>query len=75
MWINQQDGTFTDEGLILGVALNLHGQAEASMGVLAADLDNDLDLDLFMTHLVTEKDTLYRNLGSGRGFVDASGSR
>ena len=31
------------------------------MGVVAADLENDGDLDLFITHLRDETNTLYRN--------------
>ncbi len=60
---------FEDRALILGAALNLMSQPEASMGVAAGDVDNDLDLDLFMTHLDRETNTLYRNLGEA-GFED-----
>ena len=56
-----------------GAAFNLHGLAEAGMGVVATDLDEDGAVDLFMTHLVRETNTYYRNLGDGRGFVDATG--
>lgn len=73
LWINQGNGTFKDDALILGAAYNLHGQPEAGMGVVAADVDNDADLDLFMTHLMEESNTLYRNLGMGRGFEDVTG--
>jgi hypothetical protein len=72
LWINQQDGTFADEALIQGVALNWQGVAEAGMGVVTADLDNDLDLDLFMTHLRRESNTFYRNDPDAKGFVDAT---
>lgn len=72
LWINQQDGTFRDEALFQGVALNWHGVGEAGMGVVLADFDNDLDFDLFMTHLRAESNTLYRNEGVGRGFTDAT---
>ncbi len=41
------------------------------MGVDAADFDNDGDEDLFMTHLKSEKNTLYTNDGTGF-FKDAS---
>ena len=65
LWINQQDGTFKDEALWAGCAVNQQGQAEAGMGVDAADFDNDGDADLFMTHLMEETHTLYENLGAG----------
>lgn len=65
LWINQRDGTFRDDGLISGTAVNAAGMAEASMGVDACDLDGDGDLDLFMTHLTGETNTLYVNDGQG----------
>ena len=54
LWLNQGDGTFLDDALLLGAAFNVQGMAEAGMGVVAADFDDDLDLDLFMTHLRNE---------------------
>jgi len=65
LWRNRGDGTFTDEALLAGAALNRQGQPEASMGVEAADFDDDGDLDLFMTHLANESNTLYINDGAG----------
>ena len=66
LWINQQgSGRFVDEGLLAGVALNIHGQAEAGMGVDAADLDGDGNEELFVTNLTGESNTLYVNLGDG----------
>ena len=65
MWINNGDGTFENEGLIRGNAVNKHGKPEASMGVDAGDFDNDGDLDLFMTHLLNETNTIYQNNGKG----------
>lgn len=73
LWINQGDGRFTDQADILGAAYNGSGVPEAGMGVLAADFDNDGDSDLFMTHLHRETNTMYRNDGPLRGFVDVSG--
>ncbi|MCP3963184.1 MAG: VCBS repeat-containing protein, partial [bacterium] len=63
LWLNQRDGTFRDEALLAGVAVNRQGEAEASMGVAAADFDADGDEDLFMTHLMGETNTLYVNDG------------
>jgi hypothetical protein len=64
-WVNQRDGTFRDDALLAGCSVNAEGKAEASMGVDAGDFDGDGDLDLFMTHLVSETNTLYRNDGTG----------
>ena len=71
LWLNQKGASFEDRALVVGAALNAEGQAEASMGVVAADLDQDLDDDLFMAHLAGETHTLYRNDGNGY-FVDAT---
>ena len=71
MWINQRDGTFANEALLGGVAVNEDGVPEASMGVDVGDLDGDGDVDLFMTHLAGETNTVYRNDGDGF-FEDAS---
>ncbi|HSR67769.1 MAG TPA: CRTAC1 family protein [Acidobacteriota bacterium] len=65
LWINQKDGTFRDEALLAGVALNAGGQAEAGMGVDASDFDGDGDPDIFVTHLMEESNTLYVNQGQG----------
>ena len=73
LWTNQGDGTFRDEALELGAAFNMSGAAEAGMGVVAADFDNDGDTDLFMTHLANETNTFYRNEGGVMGFSDATG--
>lgn len=74
LWINGQDGTFSDEAFLLGVAFNAMGQAEAGMGVLVGDFDNDAEFDLFVTHLNQESNTLYRNLGGNTGFSDVTGT-
>ena len=71
LWINQAGRGFVDEALYSGVAMNGSGQPEASMGIAADDYDNDGDLDLFLSHLMGESNTLYRNDGD-RGFVDVS---
>ena len=65
LWLNQGDGTFVNEALLSGSALNRDGQMEASMGVDAADFDGDGDEDLFLAHLSRESNTLYVNDGRG----------
>jgi len=66
LWINQRgSGTFKDEALLAGVAVNRTGQAQGSMGIDLGDVDADGDEDLFVTNLDNEGNTLYLNLGKG----------
>ena len=65
MWLNNGDGTFRNEALWAGAAINSAGKAEASMGVDADDFDEDGDDDIFMTHIMEETNTLFVNDGSG----------
>ena len=71
LWINRRDGTFLNDALLAGVALNQAGAVEAGMGVDAGDIDNDGDDDLFLTHLEAQTNTLYVNDGGGM-FEDRS---
>jgi enediyne biosynthesis protein E4 len=63
LWINQKNGTFRNEALLAGAAVNRNGQAEAGMGVDAGDFDNNGTDDIFITHLMDETNTLFVNLG------------
>src|SRR5262249_17646997 len=72
LWINQKNGTFRNEAFERGVAVSIDGVAEAGMGVDAADAEGKGKEDIFVTHLTHEKATLYRNLGQGGQFEDAS---
>ena len=73
LWLNNGDGTFRNEALWAGAAINSQGSAEASMGVDADDFDNDGDDDIFMTHIMEETNTLYVNDGTGL-FEDRTGA-
>jgi hypothetical protein len=61
LWHNQGRGKYADKGLLLGCAVNGNGTPEAGMGVQWVDVDQDGDLDLFMTHLRRETNTFYMN--------------
>lgn len=61
LWINQGNGTFKDEALIRGCAVNQLGIAEAGMGVAVVDLFQHGQLDLFVTHLIGEGNRLFAN--------------
>jgi enediyne biosynthesis protein E4 len=69
LWINRHDGTFVDEGLLSGTALNAAGNPEGSMGIASGDFDRDGDEDLFITNISGETFVLYRNDGA-TGFED-----
>ena len=71
LWVNQGDGTFLEEALLLGAALSGFGRPEAGMGVDIGDLEGDGDLDIVLTHFADETNTLYL-AEPGIGFVDGS---
>lgn len=69
LWVNQTDGTFSEEAIIRGLAFNTYGQPEGSMGIAVGDLNGDMRADLFATHLSGETNTLYMT-SSYAVFVD-----
>jgi hypothetical protein len=60
LWINQHDGTFAEEAVLRGLAVNGLGQRQANMGIALGDVDGDGLLDVFITHLTEETNTLWR---------------
>jgi enediyne biosynthesis protein E4 len=48
LWINRGSGRFEDNALLSGTAYDDEGKAHAGMGVTAADIDGDGDLDVFV---------------------------
>jgi hypothetical protein len=68
---NNRDGTFTEDALIRGVALNEDGSEQAGMGLGVGDFDLDGALDIFKTHFSDDTDVLYRNEGDGM-FTDVT---
>jgi hypothetical protein len=73
LWLNDGAGHFEDGGLLHGCALARGGFPEAGMGLQAVDLEPDGDLDLLISHLRNQKNTLYLNDGRGN-FDDMSGA-
>jgi len=70
LWVNLGDGRFEDRALIMGCAIDNNGVAKAGMGVAVGDLDDDGDLDLLVSNLRRESDSLYLN--QGEYFEDAT---
>jgi hypothetical protein len=73
LFINNRDGTFSEEGTLRGVAVNSDGMEQAGMGVGVGDYDLDGHLDVFKTHFADDANILYRNDGKGN-FDDATWS-
>lgn len=73
LWINQRDGTFVEEAIFRGAALNGLGQVQANMGIAIGDFHGSGMFDLFVTHLTEETHTLWRQYERGR-FQDVSAS-
>ncbi len=71
LYINNHDGTFTEAGLPLGVALNEDGQEQAGMGLGVGDFNLNGRLDILKTHFAEDTPALYANDGRG-GFSDVT---
>ena len=71
LFMNNHDGTFREEGVLRGAALNADGMAQAGMGVGVGDYNLDGHLDIFKTHFADDRNILYRNDGKAY-FQDAT---
>ena len=65
LFINQGDGTFTEEAVMRGVAFDENGRELSGMGLASADYDGDGLLDIFRSDFSDERSLLYRNSGGG----------
>jgi hypothetical protein len=68
---NKGDGTFEEIGLLAGVAYDLNGDEQGTMGVNAGDYDGDGWFDIIATDYQNQMSTLYRNVG-GLQFQDVT---
>lgn len=66
---------YRDIAVDAGCAVSGAGQVEASMGIACADFDGDENVDLYLTHFYSQKNTLYRSLGQLQFHDDSFGSR
>ena len=63
LFVNDGRGRFEEMGFLSGLAVSGDGAMQASMGIDAADFDNDGLLDVFAAHFASDFSTLYRNEG------------
>jgi len=68
---NNHDGTFTEEGIERGIALNDDGMEQAGMGLALGDFNGDGHIDIFKTHFADDTQMLYQGEGKGQ-FRDVS---
>lgn len=71
LFINNHDGTFSEEGGVRGVAYSEDGQEQAGMGIAVGDCGGSGHLDIFKTNFAGDLPVLYRNLGKAV-FEDAT---
>ena len=70
LWLNQGELAFAESAMDWGCGVDEAGQAKAGMGVTAADLDDDSDVDVLVVNLQGQTDSLFRNAGGW--FEDAT---
>ena len=64
-FLNNHDGTFREDGVARGAALNEDGMEQAGMGLGIGDPGLNGRLDIFKTHFADDTSILYRNDGKG----------
>jgi len=62
---NNHDGTFTEEGLLLGIALDENGKEHANMGISFGDYDRDGRLDFIITNFSDEYNLIFHREADG----------
>ena len=71
LYHNNHDGTFSDVGMLSGIALSGEGMELGNMGVDFADYDHSGRLSLFVTTFEEQPNALWRNVGPNT-FEDVS---
>ena len=63
--MNKHDGTFSEEGLLRGIAVGPDGENLGGMGLGPGDYDLDGHVDFLKTHFQDQANGLYHNDGKG----------
>lgn len=64
LYQNNHNGTFTDTGMLTGVALSGEGMELGNMGIDWGDYDHSGHLSFFVTHFEEQPNSLYRQTGT-----------
>ncbi|MHC5210157.1 MAG: CRTAC1 family protein [Planctomycetota bacterium] len=67
LFVNDGTGSFSECGLMSGVATGGAGQAEAGMGAAAGDVQGDGLNELYVTNFSTQHNSFYANLSGKHG--------
>src|SRR5438874_5476727 len=65
LFINQRNGTFTEQAAQRGIAYNAFGNAVANMGIALGDVDGDGLFDIFVSHVSWEQHALWKQSPAG----------
>ncbi|HSU33995.1 MAG TPA: CRTAC1 family protein, partial [Bryobacteraceae bacterium] len=65
LFINQHNGTFSEQAMERGVALSEDGMEQAGMGIAIGDLRSRGTLDIVKTHFAADTPAVYSNDGKG----------
>ena len=68
---NNHDGTFTEMGLMMGLAVDENGNEQGSMGISIGDYDRDGRLDVVVTNFADQYNAIYHKNADGT-FTDVS---
>ncbi len=69
LWVNQGDLKFVERGVATGIAFNVDGSEQSTMGIAIADVSGNGFPDLFTTNFSNDTNTLHVN-HEGRFFDD-----
>ncbi len=73
LYENNGDGTFTERGLLSGIAYDARGIAPAGMGIASGDLDGAGEVSLVIGNFSNQMMGVFRHAGGGR-FADRAAS-
>jgi hypothetical protein len=69
LYVNNGDGTFTEKGILSGIAFDENGRARAGMGIDVGVVDDTGEESVFVGNFAKEMIGVYRHAGDGF-FVD-----